>query len=201
MLRVDQLRGDHYGPIDLDVEAGTCLGISGASGAGKTILLRGIVDLDTNTGHVSWIGRPRAAMPAPEWRRMVAYVPAETAWWADDVAAHFGDIAAAQSLIEMAGLPSDALGWDVARLSTGERHRLGLVRALALEPDVLLLDEPTAALDADATKRIEALLERALASGKTIILVSHDPAQLSRLAKSTVRIVNGRLAETERPAA
>lgn len=201
MLRVTDLRGDHYGPINLAVEAGTCLGLAGASGAGKTILLRGIVDLDPNTGTVSWNGRARAAMSAPAWRRLVGYVPAETAWWADDVAAHFADRSAASELLEAVGLPGDALDWEVARLSTGERHRLGLVRALMQRPEVLLLDEPTAPLDAEATDKVEALLRRELAVGKAIILVSHDPAQVTRMAHTTARIENGRLTRTTETAA
>lgn len=201
MLRVKELRGDHFGPIDLSVAAGTCLGVTGASGAGKTILLRGIVDLDPNTGSVSWNGQAREAMPAPAWRRMVGYVPAETAWWADDVASHFDDAAIARSLIEAVGLPADALGWEVARLSSGERQRLGLIRALILDPQVLLLDEPTAPLDVEATGKVEALLERECAAGKAIILVSHDPEQIARMAEATVRIEHGRLSDMTEGAA
>jgi UDP-glucose/iron transport system ATP-binding protein len=197
MLRVNQLRSDHYGPIDLSVAPGTCLGLSGASGAGKTVLLRGIVDLDPNTGTVSWKGAAREAMPAPVWRRMVGYVPAETAWWADDVATHFDDADGARPIIEAVGLPPEALGWEVARLSTGERHRLGLVRALMQRPEVLLLDEPTAPLDAEATGKVEALLKRELAEGKAIILVSHDARQIARLAQSAVRIADGRIADVD----
>jgi ABC-type iron transport system FetAB ATPase subunit len=201
MLCVEDLRSAHFGPIDLSVTGGACLGVTGASGAGKSILLRGIVDLDPNSGAVSWNGQSREAMPAPAWRRMVGYVPAETAWWADDVARHFDDLSVVGQLIEAVGLPAAALGWEVARLSSGERQRLGLVRALALDPQVLLLDEPTAPLDAEATSKVEALLKRELAAGKAMILVSHDPEQIARMAQMTVRIAAGRLVDTSEEAA
>jgi ABC-type sulfate/molybdate transport systems ATPase subunit len=81
----------------------------------------------------------------------------------------------------------------VNELSTGERQRLGLARALALEPRVLLLDEPTAALDRAATERVEAELRRYLDGGAAILMVTHSPDQAARMARRSWRMEQGRL--------
>jgi ABC-type multidrug transport system ATPase subunit len=102
----------------------------GPSGAGKSLLLRAIVDLDPNTGSVALGEQARAAMPANEWRKCVALVPADSGWWSDRVRDHFPAKLEAAELIEKLGL-GGALEWEVGRLSTGERQRLALARALA----------------------------------------------------------------------
>lgn len=195
MLSIKHLTSEFLGPVDLEIAAGTCVAISGASGAGKTLLLRAIADLDPNDGQVSWQGRAREAMPAPEWRRLVALVPAESGWWEDRVGANF-PTPPESGLLADVGLPDDVMDWDVARLSSGERQRLATVRALARRPHVLLLDEPTAALDVEAAAKVEAVIQRQLAGGAAIVLVTHDPAQAARLAQQTVVMDGGRLAQT-----
>ena len=136
-------------------------------------------------------------LAAPQWRTKVGLVPAETGWWADTVAQHFSRPGEAAALLEALGLPGDALSWQVQRLSTGERHRLAIARALQLAPDVLLLDEPTAALDKQATKKVEAVLRGQLQAGKAIVLVTHDAAQLKRLAHSQVALSGGKASAQE----
>jgi ABC-type lipoprotein export system ATPase subunit len=91
------------------------------------------------------------------------------------------------------GVAGDAVEGDVARLSTGERQRLALVRALVLDPPVLLLDEPTGPLDPESVRRVEAVLAERLAAGVAIILVSHDPAQGVRLGAEARRMNDRRL--------
>ena len=127
----------------------------GPSGAGKTLLLRAVADLDPNEGRVTLDGRDRSTMSGPEWRRLVGYVPAEPGWWADTVGEHFGEWTAALAFLRDLGFREEAKAWPITRLSTGERQRLALVRALIMRPRVLLLDEPTAALDVASVAAVE----------------------------------------------
>lgn len=196
MLEVVGLRTRHVGPASFTVPAGGCVALQGPSGGGKSLLLRALADLDPAEGIVRLNGEPRESMRADLWRRRVAMVPAESGWWADQVAAHFPDAVDPAPLLAAVDLP-EAAEWEVARLSTGEKQRLALARALALEPAALLLDEPTAALDAAATARVEALLTARQAAGAAILLVTHDAAQAERMADMRLWIEKGRL----RPAA
>lgn len=180
-LRLAGLRSSLAGPFDLAVDAGGCIAVTGASGSGKSLFLRMIADLDPHEGEAWLDAAPRSAMSAPAWRRQVAYVPAESGWWADSVAAHFADLAAARPLAARLGLAPELLDGPVLRLSTGERQRLGLLRALLETPPVLLLDEPTGPLDAASVGLVEAVLRERLAAGTTMLLVTHDPAQAARL--------------------
>jgi ABC-type multidrug transport system ATPase subunit len=155
-LRIDELATRLIGPVSFDIAAGECVALMGASGAGKSLLLRAIVDLDPNTGNVRVGDRVRSDMPASEWRKLVALVPAESGWWADRVGDHFPSTSDSTASIEALGL-ADSLEWEVSRLSTGERQRLAIARALCRKPEVLLLDEPAASLDEEATRRVEDL--------------------------------------------
>jgi ABC-type iron transport system FetAB ATPase subunit len=193
MLIVEQLQRLSFGPFELSVAPGECVGIAGPSGAGKSVFLRMIADLDPHVGTARLGDARREAMPAPRWRRLVTYVAAESGWWADTVGAHFADATLAGARLPALRLPADALAWPVARLSSGERQRLALLRALVQAPRALLLDEPTAALDPEATDAVEALLRAALADGVSIVLVSHDPRQAERMAGRRFRMEAGRL--------
>ena len=199
MLRVESLRRTGLGPISLAVEDGECLAITGPSGAGKSLLLRAIADLDPNDGAVFANPGARAAMPAPAWRRAVAYVAAESGWWGDVVCDHF-DSPLPAALVQSVGLGGEVFDAPVAQLSTGERQRLALARCLAHSPPVLLLDEPTAALDEQSRLAVEAVLKARLENGVSVLLVTHDPAQAARFAARTIRLGAGRL-DTASPGA
>ncbi len=197
MLKIEGLRSPLAGPFDFVLEPGRCLAVMGPSGSGKSLFLRMIADLDPHEGE-AWLGeRARSSMTAPAWRRQVAYVAAESGWWADDVASHFPAErrAPAQALAARLGLSAELFQAQVARLSTGERQRLALVRALAPEPPVLLLDEPTAALDHDSVGQVEALLKERLAAGAAVVLVTHDAGQAERLGDRRLRMAAGQLSE------
>lgn len=186
-LALRGLRRLAVGPLDLTLNPGECCAVTGPSGAGKSILLRMIADLDPHEGGASLGGIDRAAIPATEWRRRVAYVPAESGWWGHGVAEHFAVPPSAAQLAEL-HLPAEAMGWPVSRLSSGERQRLAFLRAILSGPDVLLLDEPSAALDAAATAAMETVCRRLLADGAILVLVSHDEAQAARLATMRLRL-------------
>ncbi len=190
-LHLRGVRGERAGPFDLALAPGACLAVTGPSGAGKSLMLRMIADLDPNEGEAALDGVSRSAMPAPAWRRQVVYASAEGSWWEDRVGAHFAGnpVAEAQAL----GLPPDVFGRAVALCSTGERQRLALLRALALDPPVLLLDEPTGALDPASVAAAETLLRARMAGGTTLVLVTHDPMQAARLGTARGELRDGRL--------
>jgi ABC-type iron transport system FetAB ATPase subunit len=121
--------------------------------------------------------------------------PAEAAWWGDNVGEHFRTPANAADLAIKIGLPGDCMAWQVARLSTGEKQRLGFLRAIEDEPRILLLDEPTAALDTEAERAVEAIIRQRRQQGAAVILVTHSDSQARRLADRHYRIEAGRLRE------
>lgn len=194
-LALAGLRSALAGPFDLTLEPGACASITGPSGSGKSLLLRMVADLDPNEGQVHLDGRDRATWPAPDWRKQVIYVAAESGWWAEEVAQHFPapERTAARAMTERFGLKSELLEGTVARLSTGEKQRLALARALLRGPSVLLLDEPTSALDDDSIKRVELLLRERMAEGMSILMVTHDGRQAQRLARQHHLMSAGRL--------
>ncbi len=179
--------------FDLDLGDGECVALGGPSGAGKTMMLRAIADLDLNQGSVSLDGVSRDAITAPQWRRQVCFLPAEAGWWADKVAPHFPDKSAAAALLPELGLVPEALDWSISRLSTGERQRLALARVLLLAPRVMLLDEPTSGLDPEAAARVEAILAARLEQGAAILLVTHGAEQAGRMAGRQLTMDHGHL--------
>jgi ABC-type iron transport system FetAB ATPase subunit len=194
-LLVKQLRSEFAGPFELNLGMGTCAAITGPSGSGKSLFLRMIADLDPNEGEVWLHGRERASIPAPEWRKHATYVSAESGWWADRVIEHFPAIRRSEvaALAARLGVRTDLLDAPVAQLSTGEKQRLSLVRALLPSPPVLLLDEPTGPLDEESVARVEALLQERMAMGTSILLVTHDPNQAERLGNQHYRMVAGHM--------
>lgn len=191
-LTVQNLTRPGLGPISISLDPGDCLAVKGPSGGGKTLLLRAIADLDPNSGTILLGTQDRDAMPAPQWRRRVAYVPTEPGWWANSVGEHFPDWDTASPLAVALGLPAECDRWAVQRLSTGERQRLALIRALVHDPDILLLDEPTSGLDTDATDAVESMIaERRREWGTGIVWVTHDDAQAERVATDRMTIENG----------
>ena len=190
-LAVRDLRTDLLKPASFDLAAGESIAIQGPLGSGKTLLLRALADLDPNEGEVYLAGRNRMTMPGPAWRRQVGYLPAEPGWWAETVGAHFANWPAALAVARQLEFPGDAKDWPIARLSTGERLRLALVRALMVGPKVLLLDEPTAALDPAAVQAVEALIAAQRRLGLAVLWVTHDAAQARRVADRRL-VVNDR---------
>ena len=167
-------------PNDLSIASGEWVGLEGPSGAGKSVFFQAVSDLVPHQGGAWLAGQSRAAMTASLWRSKVAYLTAESAWWADQLSDHFKDpdsLPCAELLLD-----PKLLDGPVARLSTGERQRLALLRMMENRPQVLLLDEPTASLDPasrDATEKF--LIDYVRQTGAAAILTSHDPQQIKRL--------------------
>jgi putative ABC transport system ATP-binding protein len=194
-LRIANLLSALAGPFDLELAAGECVAITGPSGAGKSLFLRMVADLDPNQGEVFLEGVERRALPAPAWRRKVVYNAAEPGWWHERVADHFPgtELEAARAMAPRLALAPALLDAPVLQLSTGERQRMALIRALALASPVLLLDEATGALDEDSTLLVEAVLRERLAAGVTIVMVTHSAAQAGRLGSRHLRMEDRRL--------
>jgi len=195
MLEALDLSRLNIGPINFKLDTGSCTAVTGKSGAGKSVLLRMIADLDPHQGEARLDGVACSSMPAPQWRARVAYVAAESGWWAPRVGEHFATGYDFSSLLPTVGIAAGAHTWPVERLSTGERQRLALLRALTPMTRALLLDEPTSGLDGESVAQVEALLRACLAGGTTILMVTHDPAQAARLASRHLVLREGCLEE------
>ena len=190
------------GPFTFSLANGECVGLSGRSGIGKTQLFKAITDLIPHQGEISLGGKLSASYPAPVWRSMVTMVVADSSWWYDRVGDHFHlaeNISFVDTCFPMLGFSKEVLDWRVNRLSTGERQRLALLRALQNRPVVLLLDEPSSGLDGYHTE----LVERCIADlrrqrGVSVVWVSHDPEQLKRVSERELCMEDNRLVEMVR---
>nr|WP_320010188.1 ABC transporter ATP-binding protein [uncultured Desulfobulbus sp.] len=192
-LEVAELCFHERGPYSFRVQAGECMGLEGASGAGKSLMLRALADLDPRTGRLALGGVDADTITAPHWRRMIGLLPAESGWWLDQVGEHFSDFAAIDpEMLSMLGFDGSVKDWQVSRLSTGERQRMAILRLLVNHPSCLLLDEPTASLDPRAVANVETLLcGYAKTHRAPIIWVSHDPEQLDRVSARRLRMEKG----------
>ncbi|MCZ3388247.1 MAG: ATP-binding cassette domain-containing protein [Actinomycetia bacterium] len=198
--------------VDLDIDAGSVVAVIGPNGSGKTTLLKtaaGLVDPGP-AGEVSVAGRDVTRL-APGSRR-VAYVPQQGALFPhlsvlDNVA--YGPRAAGMrrsaARIEAAHQLrrldiEDLAARRPATLSGGQIQRVALCRALAINPDVILLDEPTASLDAVGRADVQSLLRRHLHdfAGVTL-LVTHDPTEALTVAARVVVLAQGRVVQDARP--
>ena len=189
--------------IDLELTRPGVTVIMGYNGAGKSLLLRLCHGLIAPTsGSVTWAGEG----PDDELRRRQAMVfqrpvllrrsVAQNVDFALKVHSGLGFKArreACNVLLERVGLAALA-GQPARRLSGGEQQRLSLARALASDPDVLLLDEPTASLDPASIAVIEAIVKAETARATKVIFVTHDVAQARRMADEVVFMHQGRIA-------
>ena len=173
---VGALRG-----VSLAVEPGEIVCISGESGSGKSRLLRAIADLEPHAGQAEVGADRRAAVAAHCWRGWVMLVPAESSWWGETVIEHF--LEPVPGSLAAFGLKDEALDWQVSRLSSREKQRLAVLRALSHEPRALLLDEPTANLDPELAREVEAWLRDYVRREHIpVVWVAHDRAQIERVA-------------------
>jgi ABC-type methionine transport system ATPase subunit len=187
--------------VDAEVPGGGITAIVGPSGAGKSTLLRAINRLiEPTAGEVYLDGEPTSRMDPLELRRrvgMVFQLPALFGATVEEATLYGARLAGrevdAGRLLEMAGLDASFKDKAPQALSVGEQQRVSIARALALEPEALLMDEPTSALDEAARRRIEELIRELNASlGLTLVVVSHDLDQVERVADHVVFLAGGR---------
>jgi putative ABC transport system ATP-binding protein len=181
------------GPIDLEVPADGPVVIAGPSGSGKSTLLRLLDRLSVPTqGEVRFRGTPLDDLDPLELRRRVAMVFQRPVLLPGTVADNVReadptlDGAGVAALLERVGLDPALAAQDAIDLSGGEAQRMGIARALATRPEVVLFDEPTSALDAASAARIEEVALDLQRHGTSVIWVSHDGAQAERLARHRI---------------
>lgn len=190
--------------LDLKMQRGELVTIMGASGSGKTTLLRLINRLsEADSGTIMHNGRDIRDYNPMELRRKVGMVFQLPVMFKGSILENiaFGmklwgvniDI---EALAESCGISENILNADAEQLSVGEKQRVCIARALANQPDVLLLDEPTSSLDAKSAEKIEELLlnlrrERYL----TMLWVTHEKEQAERIGGRRLFLKDGRLEE------
>ena len=198
--------------LDLDVMEGEILGVVGGSGTGKSVLVREIIGLiEPAAGRISLFGRDSADMSESEWRavqsRWGVLFQDGALFSALSVAENiqvplktFSDLSEdllddmARVKVHMVGLAPEAATKLPSELSGGMRKRAGLARALALDPDIVFLDEPTAGLDPIGANAFDDLiLNLRAALGLTVVMVTHDLDSLARLCDRIAVLVDRRV--------
>ena len=198
-------------PIDLEIPAGETLAIIGPSGCGKSTLLRLIVGLiQPDAGEIQFEGALLNPANVLEARRRMGYVIQEGGLFPHltvrdnvSVMAHYLGRdrdwidARLAELARLVGLPAELMPRFPAELSGGQRQRVSLMRALMLDPDLLLLDEPLGALDPMIRYRLQQELKAIFAQlGKTVIMVTHDIAEAAFFGHTLVLMRDGRIVQT-----
>ncbi|TMK89382.1 MAG: ATP-binding cassette domain-containing protein [Actinobacteria bacterium] len=166
----------------------------GPSGAGKTTLLRLLNRLDDpDAGQVLLDGKDVREYDVLQLRRRVQYVGQVPVTFPGTVAENLAmaePSADADALLERVGLAAALVHRRADALSVGEAQRLSLARALACDPEALLLDEPTSALDTASKGGVEQLIRSLTEGGLTVVLVTHDPRQAAELADAVIEVTS-----------
>lgn len=203
-------------PLDLGILEGQVVAVLGANGSGKSTLVKGVLGLsELLSGSVSIFGAPRARFSE---HQRVGYVPqrhtlsgsvrattrevvgtgllAARPWWRGVSRRDRDRIDGALDAVDLL----DRAGADVATLSGGQHRRVLIARALAGGPDVLLLDEPTAGVDASHQAALATVLRRLAGTGVTMVLVTHELAAMRGVVDRIIEMDAGRVAFDGTPA-
>jgi ABC-2 type transport system ATP-binding protein len=193
--------------IDLDIARGECFGILGPNGAGKTTtveMLEGLIEPtggDLELFGMSW-ARDAASLRARVGIQLQQSQFPESST-VEEVfrlfASFYSRGAAPEAMLDLVGLRGRRRAL-LARLSGGERQRVALGVALAPEPDIVFLDEPTTALDPEVRRDLWNLIRKLKAGGRTIVLTTHYMEEVERLCDRVVILDHGRVVAAGRPA-
>ncbi len=177
--------------FDFSVPAGSCMGITGPSGIGKSVLLKALADMIPHKGKIFLGDVESQTISAPQWRRRVALLPADSQWWCETVGEHFQYFD--NTLFSSLGFQEEVLDWQINHLSSGEKQRLACIRVLLNKPEALLLDEPTANLDKVNREKLELLIADYQAKHQVPVLwISHDNKQLARVSQYLLTMNTGK---------
>ncbi|CAG9196755.1 ABC transporter ATP-binding protein [Paraburkholderia tropica] len=191
-------------PTDFALHNGERVVLTGPSGSGKSVFLRALALLDPldspkphDGGALRWHGEPVTRARIPSYRRHIAYLRQRPALIDGSVEDNLRypyslavyrdtafDAARVRALLDATGRGADFLARAAADLSGGEAQIVALVRVLQLDPEALLLDEPTASLDPESAREVEALVAQWFEQrrdARATVWVSHDPAQAQRV--------------------
>ncbi|UEL26498.1 ATP-binding cassette domain-containing protein [Pseudomonas fluorescens] len=202
-------------PTDFCLNRADRVSITGSSGSGKSVFLRALALLDAPTsGQILWNGQPITDAQIPHYRSHISYLSQRPALIEgtveDNLRFPFSlktlhtrsfDLPAVTTLLGHAGKTSDFLGKNAADLSGGESQVVSLIRTLQLNPEVLLLDEPTAALDPTSSRDVEALITAwyAAENARAYVWVSHDLDQAQRMSALHLHMTAGALSGAAQP--
>ncbi|HEY3811067.1 MAG TPA: heme ABC exporter ATP-binding protein CcmA [Acidimicrobiales bacterium] len=194
--------------VDLDVTRGEIVLLQGANGAGKTSLLRACAGLlRVAAGEATVLGADLVADPRAV-RRRVGLLGHATALYDDlsaadnvrfAVRAAGGSVGAVGPALERLGLTGRLAGASVSSLSAGQRRRVALAAVVARDPELWLLDEPHAGLDAEHRDLLDDLVRDAVERGATVLLASHEHDRAQPLAGRIVTVAGGMVTPTAPP--
>lgn len=190
--------------LSFKIKEGDRIALRGPTGSGKTLLLRSLVGLDAlDDGEIRYRDRPLSEWHLPRYRRYVRYIPQDAAFLSgtvrDSIVLFFTfkvnrdlniDESRLYTYLETLQLSESFLDKTADHLSGGEKQLVALIRSLLLNPEVLLLDEPTSNLDEKMVTRVERLIEQWMeaASQRCLVWTSHDSRQLDRVTRKSITL-------------
>ena len=190
--------------ITVELPADGVVVVAGASGSGKSSLLRLCNRLVApTTGTVRFRGDDVAALDVRRLRRRVGMVFQRPTPFPGTVHENLRvaepslDEDGAIALLASVGLPAEFVEREALTLSGGEAQRMCTARTLATHPEAVLMDEPTSALDEDNARGVEELARSLVGAGVSIVWVTHDRAQMDRIADVVIRLDGGRIVSGE----
>lgn len=202
-------------PTDFTLNHGDRVSITGSSGSGKSVFLRAVALLDTPThGQVLWNNQPITEVQIPHYRSHIGYLSQRPALLEGTVEDNLRfpyslktlrkrsfDLDAVTTLLGHAGKAPTFLAKHALDLSGGESQVVSLIRTLQLNPEVLLLDEPTAALDPTSSREVESLIDAWFAAdnARAYVWVSHDLEQARRMSDIHLQMSAGVLSGAAYP--